>query len=202
MIESTEELKLVLDLAASNGKKEAQNEMLEARNKQYEETIAMLKGMLEQKDEQLAEKDRQLAEKDEIIENQNQRISEMEAIVANSTCAADSQKKVVLVKYIVLDGSKTVSYVRDLDNNQRMFAGHMLLHTMASITSKQIYDQVNEITQLASDTTERLTDALEKVAERPTYNYESGATHDDKRSQLFLGEEKEDMVQLKKLSNE
>ena len=56
MIESTEELKLVLDLAASNGRKEAQNEMLEARNKQYEETIAMLKGMLEQKDEQLAEK--------------------------------------------------------------------------------------------------------------------------------------------------
>jgi len=41
-----------------------------------------------------------------------------------------------------------------------------------------------------------------KVAERPTYNYESGATHDDKRSQLMLGENRKDLVQLKRLSNE
>ena len=47
-----------------------------------------------------------------------------------------------------------------------------------------------------------LTEAVMKVAERPTYNYESGATHDDKRSQLLLGEEKEKIVRLKRLSNE
>jgi hypothetical protein len=47
-----------------------------------------------------------------------------------------------------------------------------------------------------------LTVSMMKVAERPTYNYESGATHDDKRSQLLLGEEKEKIVQLKRLSNE
>ena len=41
-----------------------------------------------------------------------------------------------------------------------------------------------------------------KVAERPTYNYESGATHDDKRSQLLFGKESEKLVQFKKLSNE
>ena len=47
-----------------------------------------------------------------------------------------------------------------------------------------------------------LTESMMKVAERPTYNYEAGATHDDKRSQLLLGEEKEKIVRLKRLSNE
>ena len=47
-----------------------------------------------------------------------------------------------------------------------------------------------------------LTESMMKVAERPTYNYESGATHDDKRNQLLLGEEKEKIVRLKRLSNE
>ena len=47
-----------------------------------------------------------------------------------------------------------------------------------------------------------LTESMAKVAERPTYNYESGATHDDKRSQLLLGEKKEKLVQLKRMSNE
>lgn len=48
-----------------------------------------------------------------------------------------------------------------------------------------------------------LTDAIMKVAERPTtsYNYASGATHDDKRSQLVLGQEGK-IVQLKRLTNE
>ena len=48
-----------------------------------------------------------------------------------------------------------------------------------------------------------LTDAIMKVAERPTtlYNYASGSTHDDKRSQLVLGQE-DKIVQLKRLTNE
>lgn len=47
-----------------------------------------------------------------------------------------------------------------------------------------------------------LTDAMMKVAERPTYNYEAGSTHDDKRSQLVFGEEKDKVVRLKRLGNE
>ena len=35
MLKGTEELKMVLDLAASNGRKEVENEMLESRNKQF-----------------------------------------------------------------------------------------------------------------------------------------------------------------------
>ena len=49
-----------------------------------------------------------------------------------------------------------------------------------------------------------LTEAITKVAERPTYGayYASGSTHDDKRSQLVLGEDKDKMVPLKRISNE
>lgn len=47
-----------------------------------------------------------------------------------------------------------------------------------------------------------LTDAMMKVAERPTtsYNYASGATHNDNRNQLALGEEKDKVVRLKTFS--
>ena len=51
---------------------------------------------------------------------------------------------------------------------------------------------------------ENLTDAMMKVAERPTtsYNYASGATHNDNRNQLALGEEKDKVIRLKRLANE
>ena len=47
-----------------------------------------------------------------------------------------------------------------------------------------------------------LTESMMKVAERPTYYYASGSTHDDKRSQLLLGEQMEKMAPLKRISNE
>ena len=47
-----------------------------------------------------------------------------------------------------------------------------------------------------------LNEAIKEGVNRPTYNYQAGATHDDKRSQLLLGEEKEKFVPLKKISNE
>ena len=47
-----------------------------------------------------------------------------------------------------------------------------------------------------------LSEAIKEGVNRPTYNYEAGSTHDDKRSQLVFGEEKEKFVPLKRLSNE
>jgi hypothetical protein len=49
-----------------------------------------------------------------------------------------------------------------------------------------------------------LTDAMKKVAERPTYGtyYEKGSIHDDKRRMLTVGEIEKDNPQLKRLSNE
>lgn len=54
------------------------------------------------------------------------------------------------------------------------------------------------------DQQQELAEAITKVAERPTYGayYASGSTHDDKSSKLVLGEEKEKMVPLKRISNE
>ena len=161
MINGSEELKMVLDLAASKGRKEAENEMLETQKKQLEEVNAKLL-------RQLGQKDKQLMERDKIIEEQRRRISDMEALVANNAYDADGQKQVVYVsQYFLLDAPKTVNYVCALDNTQKMFANHLLLHTMAENTPKPIYDKVNEMTQLASDPTERLIDSMEKVAERP-----------------------------------
>ena len=42
MIEGSEELKMVLELAASKGRKEAENEMLETQKKQLEEANTKL----------------------------------------------------------------------------------------------------------------------------------------------------------------
>jgi len=52
------------------------------------------------------------------------------------------------------------------------------------------------------DQQKNLTDAMMKVAERPTYHYEAGSTHDDKRQQLVLGEEQDKVVRIKRLGNE
>lgn len=46
-----------------------------------------------------------------------------------------------------------------------------------------------------------LNEAIKEGVNRPTYKYEAGSTHDDKRSQLVLGEEKEKVLPLKRLSN-
>lgn len=47
-----------------------------------------------------------------------------------------------------------------------------------------------------------LNEAIKEGVNRPTYNYEAGSIHNDKRSQLLFGEEKEKLVPLKRLSNE
>jgi hypothetical protein len=49
-----------------------------------------------------------------------------------------------------------------------------------------------------------LTESVAKMVERPTYGayYASGSIHNDKSSQLLLGEEKEKYVPLKMISNE
>ena len=47
-----------------------------------------------------------------------------------------------------------------------------------------------------------LNEAIKEGVNRPTYNYEAGSTHDDKRSQLVFGEEREKLIPLKRLCNE
>ena len=47
-----------------------------------------------------------------------------------------------------------------------------------------------------------LNEAIKEGVNRPTYKYEAGSTHDDKRQQMVFGEEKEKFVPLKQLTNE
>ena len=47
-----------------------------------------------------------------------------------------------------------------------------------------------------------LNEAIKEGVNRPTYKYEAGSTHDDKRQQMVFGEEKEKLVPLKRLTNE
>ena len=161
MPKDIEELKMIVDLAKSDGKKEAENEMLKTVKKQLEDTCAKQQKMLAQKDKQLAEKDKR-------IEEQKERISELEAMVANKPYVGDGQQPVVFVnQYFLLDCPKTISYVGALDNSMKMFAGHLLLHTMADNTPKRVFDQVNEMTQLGTvGTGKRLTDCTMEEGRR------------------------------------
>ncbi len=49
---------------------------------------------------------------------------------------------------------------------------------------------------------EKVADALMTIASRPTvsYTYGSGATHDDRRNQFMLGEERANMLQQKQMA--
>ena len=61
MPKDIEELKMIVDLAKSDGKKEAENEMLKTVKKQLEDTCAKQQKMLAQKDKQLAESRRSVS---------------------------------------------------------------------------------------------------------------------------------------------
>lgn len=188
MTNDIDEFKMILGMARNEGRMEAENTMLKELNKQQEEEIARLR-------KQLNTKERQLTEKDRIIAVQTERIKELETMVNSqpaqgegSTIGAGTEPVVVVNQYYLLDRPKTESYVCTLDNDHRMFAGHLLLHTMPDSTPKRIFDQVNKMTQLEANANGRLADAMERVAERPTYGeyYETGATHDDKRRQVMI----------------
>jgi hypothetical protein len=47
-----------------------------------------------------------------------------------------------------------------------------------------------------------LTEAIKEAAARPTYNYEAGSTHDDKRKQIVVEPMDEKTIPLKRLADE
>lgn len=175
MAKDLEEFKMIIDLAKNGGMMEARIAMMEDQQKQKDEEIAKLREQLKEKDKQLGRKDKQIAEKDKQIEEKDQRIKELESLVVSSETADNSQANtagqqpvVVIQEYYLLDRPKTISYVCGLEDNLKIFAGHMLLHTMADNMPKYVYDQVNEMTELEGNQTGRLADAIEKAAEKPT----------------------------------
>lgn len=202
MPKDIEELKIILDLAKAGGKMEEQLRQTMAENK-------TLKAQIKEKDKTIEEHVRQLDAKGKEIAEKDMRIRELEAIVAGGAVAvaapnADNNKNagsvpplVVIQQYILLDGAKTVAYVCSLDNDHKMFAGHLLHHTMAANTPKHIYDRVDAMTQLESNQTGRLADAVEKMADKPTeptvraeHYYGAGANHEDHSRNISLDDTK------------
>ena len=197
MEEYTEKLKLVIELATDKGKEEQKNCHLM-------DEVELLKKTIKRQAELLAERDEVIAGKDEMIAQQGERIRELEYMVSSNGVATDSQspwKVVVVNQYFALSTPKTVEYVRSLDDDHRIFAGHFLIHTMADGAPPILIEKVTEMTRLEGCKRQQdLNDAIEKAVERPTTVYQSGSTHNDKRSQLVFGEEKH--IPLKRLRNE
>ncbi len=164
MAEDIEKLKFIVDLATDKGKMEQQNNHLNG------EIVRLV--------EDSKEKDSVIAKLKASNEKKDARIRELESIVANTPQvnvgtaqleAGNTSPKVVVVnQYILLSGPKTVDYVRALDDTHRMFASHMLMNTVA-VSSQQQMDRITELTRLEGNSLqERLTDAMEEVAKKPT----------------------------------
>ena len=160
MSQNTDELKLSSDVASERGVMQERCAQLEKENKQLEEKNAVLK--------------KELMEKEAMLREKEERIKELEGMLIYRTEGKQGwtgQPLVVVNQYYLLDRPKTISYVCSLDADHRMFAGHMLMHTMPDSTPKQVYDQVTEMTQLTANPSERIADAMEKVAEQPKQEY-------------------------------
>jgi multidrug efflux pump subunit AcrA (membrane-fusion protein) len=196
MTKGAEELSLIVNLARDTGK-------MEQRNSQLVSEVASLRQQLEQLQQQAAEREAVIDRQKTQIARQDERIRELESLVADTrpdtiTVGQPATQQVVVVnQYFLLSGEKTTAYVSSLDDDHRMFAGHMLTHTLADGTPRYMLDKVTEMTRLEGNSRqERLAEAIEdaasktevlkEIAERPTTVYQSGATHDDKRQQMIL----------------
>ena len=182
MAKNAEELKMILDMAANGGKMQAQNEMLMDRLAQKENEIKSLKYNLAEKTKECEEKDRRIEELEARL------MCEMPSENAE-TCA---QGPVLMVNnfYYVLSWPKTVEYVGKLDSNGRKSAGHFIHQTLPDGINMSFVKRVDELTKLVGPQDQRLADAMEKVAERPTtqniYGDKNEFTEDSKMVKLAL----------------
>lgn len=137
-----------------------------------------------------------LAEKTKECEEKDRRIEELEARLMcempsenAETCA---QGPVLMVNnfYYVLSWPKTVEYVGKLDSNGRKSAGHFIHQTLPDGINMSFVKRVDELTKLVGPQDQRLADAMEKVAERPTtqniYGDKNEFTEDSKMVKLAL----------------
>ena len=189
MAKDIEELKMILDMAANGGKMQAQNEMLLDKIAQLENEIKRQKNEIKKLRNDLAEKAKECEEKDHRIEELEAKLMCEIPSEDSDTCA---QGPVVMVNnfYYVLSWPKTVDYVTKLDSNGRMSAGHFIHHTLPDGINMNFVKRVDELTMLETPQDQRLADAMEKVAGRPTtqniYGDKNEFTEDSKMLKLAL----------------
>lgn len=157
MAKDIDELRLIVDLATDKGKMEQQNSQLNEERAQMQH--------------KLAEQEALIAQQQAYITMLEGRVRELEALACGCEKAAaqPATQVVLMAQYLLLSGAKTKAYVKNLNDTQRMFAGHMLIHTLAEGTPQALLDQVTEMTQLeGAARQERLASAIEEVATKPT----------------------------------
>lgn len=157
MNDSIEAMKLVANISRETGVFEGENGMLKMRVNDLQKQIEQLQARVDEKDKALQASERR-------AEDYRHRIAELESLM---TTGGGKSPVVVVNQYFLLDRPKTMNYVGKLDNIHKMFAGHMLLHTMADSTPKQLIDEVNDMTRLEAGQTDRLVDAIKEAGEKP-----------------------------------
>lgn len=156
MAQNIEELHLLVDLATEKGKMEQANNYLK------EERVLM--------QNKLAEQEAVICQQKDYIKQLEDRIRNLEALLSYAGLTdTQSETNIILVaRYLMLSGDKTRAYVKSLDDSHRMFAGHMLTHTLAEGAPQAMLDEVAQITQLEGYARQdRLTSALEEIVKRP-----------------------------------
>ena len=135
-------LDMVVDMATTKGRMEAEQERYEKEIAEKDAEIARLKADGNKKDE---------------------RIAELEQLLVQQS----NQPQVIMNNFFMLSVPKTNKYVRELNNDGRQFVGHMFHQTMPDDTPKSVLMQVDEMTSL--DRTDlRLAESMEKLASKPT----------------------------------
>lgn len=137
-------LMMMVDMAAQGGKMEA---LQEAKDREIEE----LRTVVDELRSEIAKRDK--------------RIAQLEALVFQQE---NARPQVVVNQFFMLSVPRTRVYVSSLSNNGRQFVGHMLHHTLAEDTPRYVMDEVDEMTQLRGNTDDRLADAIEELAKKPT----------------------------------
>jgi len=143
MDKNIDELKFVADLAHNGGMMQAQNEHLKHENERLRHEIEQLRseiaGLKAKLDESV------------VVKQLN-----------------SQQPTVVVNNFYVLSVPKTHQYVSVLNNDDRRFVGHFMHQTLSEGTPQFMIAQIDAITQLKGSEEERLADAVEELAKKPT----------------------------------
>jgi len=155
MSDEIERLKLVIDMAKDNGRKEAVCDLQKEELQKANDEITDLKARLEATQVQLAESQNQVLELKQLLEKYKNTAQQSPTILINN--------------FFLLDKPKTEEYVSQLDDKHRIFTGHFLEHTLADSSSMTDHDSVRKITQLGDIRRQNeLADSINKAATKPT----------------------------------
>lgn len=141
----------------------------------------------------------------EDIASRDNRIAELEAKIKEKDEEIAEWKKVPTENAFVKKFVKETKHFFKHDRKKADIVRQIMIKVGRSDADKELDLWIDGKEQsITAQAIQKQTEALLKVAERPanSYNYAAGAVHDDKRQQMVFGEEKKELVPLKRLTNE